>query len=65
LFERKHPFQEWAGRTGLDEDGVRTLEIKFQKASPNIRKKFKVQLDDEGRVSSYTDEKGIFFLKKK
>ena len=64
LFERNHLFQEWAGRTGLDEDGIRALEIRFQKASPNIRKKFKVQLNDEGRVSSYTDEKGIFLLKK-
>ena len=64
LFERTHPFREWAVRTGLDEDEVRTLEKRFQKASPDIREKFKVQLDDEGRVNSYTDEKGIFVVKK-
>jgi len=64
LFERNHPFQEWASRTGLDENGVRALEEKFQKATPDIREKFKVQVDDAGRLSSYTDEKGIFLLKK-
>ncbi len=51
-------------RTGLDEDGIRTLEERFQQASPDIRVKFKVQLDDEGKVDSYTDEKGIFVVKK-
>ena len=64
LFERQHPFREWASRTGLDEDGIRALEAMFINASPDIREKFKVQLDDEGRVSSYTDEKGIFVVKK-
>jgi ubiquinone/menaquinone biosynthesis C-methylase UbiE len=64
LFERIHPFQEWAARTGLDEDGIRALEEKFQQASPDIQEKFKVQLDDECKVDSYTDEKGIFVLKK-
>ena len=64
LFERTHPFKEWAVRTGLDEDGVRALENGFASAAPHIREKFKVQLDEEGRVESYTDEKGIFVLKK-
>ena len=64
FFERNHPFREWAARTGLDEDGIKSLEIRFQTASPDIREKFNVQLDAEGRVSSYTDEKGIFVLKK-
>jgi ubiquinone/menaquinone biosynthesis C-methylase UbiE len=64
LFERNHPFQEWAARTGLDEDGIRTLEERFKAAPLDIRKKFKVELDDEGKVFSYTDEKGIFVVKK-
>jgi len=64
FFERNHPFVEWAARTGLNEDGIKALEKRFQTASPDIREKFKVQLDDEGKVSSYTDEKGIFLLKK-
>jgi len=64
LFERIHPFQEWAARTGLDEAGIRALEERFLEASPHIQEKFKVQTDGEGGVSSYTDEKGIFVLKK-
>jgi len=64
LFERDHPFGEWAARTGLDEEGVRSLETKFLSAPSDIREKFNVQVDDEGRMTSYTDEKGIFVLKK-
>lgn len=63
-FERNHPFREWAGRTGLDEGSVMELEKIFKTAAPDVRKRFKVQLDDEGRVESYTDEKGIFVGKK-
>jgi len=64
LFEREHPFRSWAARTGLTEDGVRALEHGFVSAAPHIREKFKVRLDDEGSVESYTDEKGIFVLRK-
>jgi ubiquinone/menaquinone biosynthesis C-methylase UbiE len=64
FFERNHPFLEWAARTGLDEDEIKALEKRFQTAPSDIRKKFKVELDDEGKVVSYTDEKGIFVLKK-
>ena len=64
LFERTHPFREWAARTGLDEVGIRTLENRFKTAPPAAREKFRVQLDKEGRVTSYTDEKGIFVVKK-
>ncbi|MCJ7500158.1 methyltransferase domain-containing protein [bacterium] len=64
LFERTHLFQKWAKRTGLDEVGIRAVEERFQQASLDIQEKFKVQLDDEGKVDSYTDEKGIFLLKK-
>jgi ubiquinone/menaquinone biosynthesis C-methylase UbiE len=59
LFERSHPFREWAQRTGLDEDGVRALETRFMEASRDIRDKFKVKLDDAstqepgaGRINS-------------
>ena len=65
LFERSHPFREWAQRTGLDEEGIRALENRFLEASPEIRERFKVHLDNGGRVESYTDEKGIFLIKRK
>ena len=64
LFERIHPFREWAGRTGLDEVGIETVEDRFLEAPSDIRERFKVQLDERGRVLSYTDEKGIFVLKR-
>jgi len=64
LFEREHTFRAWAERTGLDEEGIGTLEKRFRTAPRAVREKFKVKLDDEGKVCSYTDEKGIFLLKK-
>lgn len=65
LFERTHPFQEWAARTGLDEGGIRTVEKRFREAPEDVRTRFKVKMDEKGKVKSYTDEKGIFRLKKK
>jgi len=64
LFERIHPFTEWAARTGLGEEGVDALEKRFRTAPEVIREKFKVKMDDAGKVCSYTDEKGIFVVKK-
>lgn len=64
LFEREHPFREWAARTGLDENGIRTLELKFLEAPHHIRERFKVCLNEEGQMESYTDEKGIFVARK-
>jgi SAM-dependent methyltransferase len=63
LFERTHMFVEWAGRTGLDELEIKVVEHRFREASPDIRERLKVQLDERGRVLSYTDEKGTFVLK--
>lgn len=64
LFERTHPFQEWVVRTGLDDEGLMAVENMFREAPSDIRERFKVRLDADGRVLSYTDEKGIFLLKK-
>jgi len=65
LFEREHPFRDWAARTGLDEEGVGALERRFLTAPPIVREQFKVRLDAAGRMLSYNDEKGIFLLKKR
>ena len=64
LFERTHPFREWAARTGLEEDGVATVEKMFLDAPDNIREIFRVIMDINGHVESYTDEKGIFLVSK-
>lgn len=64
LFERTHPFREWASRTGLDEEGIMAVGDMFLGAPEDIRERFKVRETREGKVESYTDEKGIFILKK-
>jgi SAM-dependent methyltransferase len=64
LFSRTHPFDEWARRVGLDDKGVRSLERRFLKASPRVREQFQVQVMD-GKVVSYTDEKGMWVIKTK
>ncbi len=63
LFSRTHPFDEWARRVGLDDEGVRSLERRFLEASPHVREQFQVLVTD-GKVESYTDDKGIWVLKK-
>jgi ubiquinone/menaquinone biosynthesis C-methylase UbiE len=64
-FERTHSFREWAPRTGMDAKRVGVLEKMFSQAPEKVRKSFRVEMDVEGSVSSYTDEKGIFILKKR
>jgi len=64
LFERRHSFPEWVSRTGTDEEKVREIERRFLDASEGIRERFKVESDCEGGVLSYSDEKGIFVLRK-
>ena len=64
LLEREHSFLPWAGRTGLDEDGIAAVEKRFLDAPPEIRERFKVKLDGRGGMESYTDEKGIFLGRK-
>ncbi|MDF1534895.1 MAG: class I SAM-dependent methyltransferase [bacterium] len=63
LFSRTHPFEEWARRVGLEDKGVKALEERFLEASPGIGKQLQVEVVD-GRVQSYTDEKGMWVLRK-
>ena len=61
-FCRTHPFQEWAKRVGLEDAGVKALEERFLKAPSHIRDQFRIVVM-EGKVISYTDEKGMWVLK--
>ena len=61
-FRRTHPFQEWARRVGLEDDGVRGLENSFLAAKEKIKEQFRIEVVD-GKVMSYTDEKGMWVLK--
>jgi ubiquinone/menaquinone biosynthesis C-methylase UbiE len=64
IFERAHPFRDWAMRTGLNEEGASAVESMFLEAPEEIRGKFRVITDSSGNIESYTDEKGIFVVKK-
>ena len=61
-FSRTHPFQEWARRVGLEDAGVKALEERFLKAPFHIRDQFRIEVM-EGKVISYTDDKGMWVLK--
>ena len=59
-FQRRHPFTEWVDRVGLEGAGRWALEKEFREAPEKLKRQFRIQLDDNGLVLSYTDEKGIF-----
>jgi len=63
-FQRTHDFGEWARRTCLAEKDVLVLEERFLKAPLKVRRHFRVKTDDHGKMMSYTDEKGIFVVRK-
>lgn len=65
IFSRVHPFSEWAGRTGRDQKEIETVKTRFLKAPPRIRERFQIVVEEGEDVVSYTDEKGIFILKRK
>lgn len=60
IFERKHPFREWVDRVGLPEVRRQLLEDSFRSAPDGVKEKFRIELDAEGKILSYTDEKVIF-----
>ncbi|MBI5576702.1 MAG: methyltransferase domain-containing protein [Deltaproteobacteria bacterium] len=60
---KEHPFEEWVSRTGMPEAVQREVEEMFLNAFPRARDFFRVRIKD-GRVVSYSDEKGIFVGRK-
>jgi SAM-dependent methyltransferase len=60
---KEHPFREWVGRTGISAVVQREVEEMFLGAFPRAKEFFRVRLED-GRVISYSDEKGIFVGRK-
>lgn len=60
---KEHRFAEWVARTGQPPEVQREVESLFLTAFPRAREYFRVQIED-GRVASYSDEKGIFVGRK-
>ena len=60
---KEHPFPEWVNRTGRPEVVQREVEDIFLSAFPRARGFYRVRIE-EGRVVSYSDEKGIFVGRK-
>ncbi len=60
---KEHPFAEWVARTGQPPEVQREIESLFLKAFPRARKYYRVRIEN-GRVVSYSDEKGIFVGRK-
>ena len=62
IFSRTHPFREWADRVGLSGGRRRELEGGFRSASDEIKKTFRIEINRDEEILSYTDTKAIFEL---
>jgi ubiquinone/menaquinone biosynthesis C-methylase UbiE len=60
---KKHPFDQWVARAGAPPHVRREAESMFLTAFPRAREYFRVRIEN-GRVLSYSDEKGIFVGRK-
>jgi len=60
---KAHPFAEWVARTVRPPEVQREIESLFLKALPRARKYYRIRIEN-GRVVSYSDEKGIFVGRK-
>ncbi len=60
---KEHPFAEWVARTGRPVEVQREIESLFLSAFPRAREYYRVRIEN-GRVVSYSDEKGIFVGRK-
>ncbi len=61
---KEHPFAEWVSRSGQPAVVQREIESLFLTAFPRAREYFRVRVEN-GRVVSYSDEKGIFVGRKR
>jgi ubiquinone/menaquinone biosynthesis C-methylase UbiE len=60
---KEHPFAEWVARTGKPQEVQREIESLFLTAFPRARDYYRVRIEN-GKVVSYSDEKGIFVGRK-
>jgi len=60
---KEHAFPDWVARTGRPEEVQREVEAMFLRAFPRAKQFFRVR-ERNGRVVSYSDQKGIFVGRK-
>jgi ubiquinone/menaquinone biosynthesis C-methylase UbiE len=60
---KEHPFAGWVARTGQPPEVQREIESLFLTAFPRARDYYRVRIEN-GKVVSYSDEKGIFVGRK-
>jgi len=60
---KEHLFPQWVARTGQSPEVQREIESLFLTAFPRARNYYRIRIEN-GKVVSYSDEKGIFVGKK-
>lgn len=59
---KKHKFYEWASRLSKDENKILEIERSFEELPPNIQEVLNIERA-EGKITSYTDKKGVYIFK--
>ena len=57
IFSKAHPFDDWLDLAKVPSDARPAIIRLFRDASPAAREAFVIEIDPDGRVTSYTDEK--------
>ena len=57
IFPKAHPFDEWLDLAKVPSDVRPAIVRLFREASPAAREAFVIEIDPDGKVTSYTDEK--------
>ena len=57
IFPKAHPFDDWLDLAKVPADVRPAIVRQFREASPAAREAFVIEIDPEGNVISYTDEK--------
>lgn len=63
-FRKTHPFAPWVERSNTSAESRAEVERAFREASEAAREAFSIQLDSDGAVQSYSDEKTLFKARK-
>jgi SAM-dependent methyltransferase len=59
IFPKGHPFENWLDLAKVPAEARPEIHRFFREASPGAREKFVIEVDPDGNVTSYTDEKVV------